>query len=150
MRINLYAQNRHAVIIDGIPITGFADGDFIEVDLEGNAAEITPGADGPAMNISTAQGGTISISLQPVSPQIGELYALRDAQQKAPRLFTIVVMSGVEEIIRANGVAFAKLSSFSTGGPTQQARRFDFAALEINMDTSGLEAIAGGFVGGLI
>ena len=26
MRLNLYAQNRHTLIIDGVPISGFADG----------------------------------------------------------------------------------------------------------------------------
>lgn len=150
MRINLYAQNRHTVIVDGVPLTGFAEGDYIEVDLDGNAAEISPGGDGPAMNLSTPQGGSISISLQPVSPQIGILYEIRNAQVLSPRLFTIAVMSGVEEIIQASGCAFAKLPAFSTGGPTMQPRKFDFKALQIQMDTSGLEIIAGGFVGGLI
>lgn len=150
MRLNLYAQNRHVLIIDGVPMSGFADGDYIDVDIEGNAAERTKGGDGPAMNLAVAQGGKISVKLLPTSPALGTLYAIRDAQKLTPRLFGIVLVSGVEEVINAAGCAFGKLPAFSTGGPTMQARGFDFECLEIKLDTSAVEAVSGGFVGGLI
>ena len=149
-RINLYAQNRHTVVVDGVPLSGFAEGDYIEIDLEGNAAARSLGGDGPSMNLSVAQGGKISISLMPTSPALGTMYGIRDVQSISPRLFSVAVMTGVEEVIVAEGCAFGKLPSFQTGGPTMQARKFDIEALRIKMDTSGVESIAGSYVGGLI
>ena len=149
MRVNLYAQNRHTLIIDGVPITDFAEGDWMQVKVDGNAASRTHGGDGPAMNLSTAQGGQITISLKPTSPALGTLYETRDAQS-TPRMFGIVLMTGVEEVITAAGCAFGDLPQFQTGGPTMQPRQFHFECLQVQMDTSAVEAIAGGFVGGLI
>ena len=150
MRISLYAQNRHTVVVDGVPLSGFAEGDYMEVELEGNAAVRSTGGDGPSMNLSVAQGGKISIGLLPTSPALGLMYGIRDSQAMTPRLFSIALMTGVEEVVVAAGCAFAKLPAFSTGGPTMQPRKFDFECLEIKLDTSGVEAVAGGFFGGLI
>lgn len=150
MRINLYAQNRHTVVFDGVPLQGFAEGDFLNVKLDGNAAERSQGADGPSMSLSTAQGGNITLSLQPTSPSLGAIYAIRDQQAHDPRMFSIVLISGVEELINASNCAFGDLPQFTTGGPTMQPRQFSVEALKIKLDTSGVEAISGGFVGGLI
>jgi hypothetical protein len=150
MRVNLYSQARHVLIIDGVPMEGFAEGDHMQIKLDGNAAARTMGGDGPAMNISVAQGGKLTLSLQPVSPVLGTLYALREEQQANPRLFSVVLMTGVEEVITASGCAFGDLPQFATGGPTQQARQFDIEALEIKLDTSAVETIAGGFLGGIL
>lgn len=150
MRINLYAQNRHAIIVDGVPLSNFAEGDFLQVKLDGNAASRTQGGDGPGMNISAEQGGQITISLMPTSQALGMLYGLRDQQKRNPRMFSLVLTSGVEELITASGCAFGDLPQFSTGGPTMQPRQFMLECLEIKLDTSGVETIAGGFVGGLL
>jgi len=150
MRVNLYAQNRHTLVVDGVPIQGFAEGDFLSVKLDGNAAERSQGADGPSMSLSTAQGGNITMSLQPTSPALGAMYALRDQQARDPRMFSIVLISGVEELINAGGCAFGDLPQFLTGGPTMQPRQFSIEALKIALDTSGVEAISGGLLGGLI
>lgn len=149
-RINLYAQNRHTLIIDGIPITGFADGDWMQVKADGNAAQRTTGGDGPAMNLTVDQGGQVTINLLPTSPALGQLYGLRDVQKINPRLFSIVLMSGVEEVITAQGCAFGELPQMQTGGPTMQGRQFVFEALKITFDTSAVETIVGGFIGGLL
>jgi hypothetical protein len=150
MRINLYTQNRHAVIVDGVPITGFAEGDFLDVELDGNEAQRSLGADGPSMNLSTPQGGKISLSIFPTSPALGVLYGIRDVQAISPRMFTISLITGVEEVITASGCAFGKLDSFSTGADKMAARKFNFECLQIKLDTSGVETISGGFIGGLI
>jgi len=149
-RINLYHQGRHVLIVDGAPLSGFADGDFIQVKEDGNAAQRTMGGDGPAMNISVAQGGQITIGLMPTSPVIGVMYALREAQRATPRLFSIILMTGTEEVVNAAGCGFADLPQWQTGGDKQQARQFAFECLQIRQDTSALEAVAGGFLGGLI
>lgn len=146
MRVNLYSQNRHVVVIDGIPIQGFAEGDYMQIKLDGNAAEITKGGDGPAMNISTAQGGEVTIGLQPTSPALGTLYAIREEQANNPRLFTVALVTGVEEVISASGCAFGDLPQFQTGGPTMQGRQFPMKALKIKLDTSAISAIAGGLL----
>lgn len=150
MRINLYAQNRHVVVWDGVPLSGFAEGDYIQIKADGGGATRTHGGDGPSMNLTTPQGGQITLSLQPTSPAIGTLYKLRDQQVKNPRLFNISVVTGVEEVIAANGCAYADLPQFQTGGPTMQARQFIAECLEIKLDLSATEAISGGAIGGLI
>ena len=145
-RINLYAQNRHTLIVDGVAIQGFAEGDFLSVKQDGNAAARTQGADGPSMNISSAQGGNITIELQPTSPALGQLYALREQQLREPRMFSIVLVSGVDETINAAGCAFGEQPQFATGGPTMQGRQFSIEALQIKMDTSETGAVEGGLL----
>lgn len=146
MRVNLYSQVRHIVVIDGVPVSDFAEGDYMQIKLDGNAAEITKGGDGPAMNISTAQGGEVIIGLKPTSPALGTLYALRKEQAANPRLFTVALVTGVEEIITASGCAFADLPQFQTGGPTMQGRQFPMKSLKINLDSSAVVAVAGGLL----
>lgn len=140
-RKSFYLQNAHTVILNGIPISGFAEGDFITVKADGNAMEITKGGDGPSANFSTAQGGEISLHLLPTSPVIGIVYKLRDAQKKNPDLFSVIVMTGVLEVIKASGCGFADLPQFGTGGPTQQARQFPMKALDIQMDGSVVDSV---------
>ena len=150
MRSNIYTQARHTLVVDGIPVVGFAEGDHIQVKMDGAAAARTQGGDGPAMNVSVDQGGQLTIGINPTSPVLGLLYGTRDAQKATPRLFSVVLMSGVEEIISASGCAFGDLPQFSTGGPTMQPRQFVLECLKIKMDTSGVEALAGGFIGGIL
>lgn len=149
MRINLYAQNRHVVIVDGVPLSNFANGDFLSVKVDGNAATRTQGGDGPSMNITTSQGGQITVSLLPTSPVLGAMLGLRNQQQKNPRLFKVQVVTGVEEVITASGCAFGDLPQFQTGGNEMQPRQFVIECLAVSMDASGVEAAAGGILGGL-
>lgn len=135
-RINLYAQNRHTLVIDGIPISGFAEGDFLQTKEDGNTAVRNLGADGPSMSLSTNQGGNFTLSLMPTSPALGVVYGMRKQQNKTPRLFNVVLLSGVDEMINYKGCAFGDQPQFVTGGPTMQPRQFSFECLEIEMDQS--------------
>lgn len=135
-RINLYGQNRHTLVFDGFPITGFAEGDFINVKEDGNAAVRNLGADGPSMSFATKQGGNFTLSLQPTSPALGIIYGMRKQQPENPRLFNVVLLSGVDELINFKGCAFGDQPQFSTGGPTMQPRQFSIECLEIEMDQS--------------
>lgn len=146
MRLNLYSQNRHTVVVDGVALAGFAEGDYIQVKKDGNAAQRTQGGDGPAMNISTDQGGQITIGLNPTSPALGFLYEIREQQRVFPRLISIVLITGTEEVIIANGCGFGDLPQFQSGGPTMQPRQFVFECLQIEGDLSETEPIEGGFV----
>lgn len=150
MRVNLYSQNKHTVIVNGVPLSGFAEGDFMEIKADGNAAERTKGADGPSISISTAQGGQITIGLQPVSPALGLLYSLRNSQITNPSLFSIVLMTGVEEVITAAGCAFGDLAQFATGGEKMSPRKFVFECSKITLDVSSVAALTGGLVDSLI
>lgn len=135
-RVNFYGQNRHTLVIDGIPISGFAEGDFIQIKEDGNAAVRSHGADGPTMSYSTSQGGNATFSLQPTSPAIGILYGLREQQKENQRFFTIMILSGVDELINLTGCAFGDQPQFATGGPTIQGRQFSIECLSITMDQS--------------
>ena len=92
MRISLYQQSLNAVVVAGIPLSGFAEGDWMAIELDGNAAERTQGGDGPSMNLSVPQGGKITISLVPTSPALGPLYSIRNLQALSPTLFGIVTL----------------------------------------------------------
>lgn len=135
-RINLYGQNRHTLVIDGYPITAFAEGDSISVKQDGNVAVRNMGADGPSMSISTKQGGNLTISLQQTSPDLGVMYSLYRQQDQTPRLFSIMLLSGTDELITFSGCAFGEQAQFTTGGPSMQPRQFAIECLEIVMDES--------------
>jgi hypothetical protein len=143
MRLNLYQQQINTVVVDGVPLSGFYEGDWMEIKVDGNAAERTKGGDGPSMNLSTKQGGQITINLVPTSPVLGDLYAIRNLQAVNPTLFGIVLYTGVQELITAAGCAFGDLPQFTTGGPKQAGRKFVFECLQILMDTSSVESILG-------
>jgi hypothetical protein len=147
---NIYVQANHTFIIDGVPVNGFAEGDYIGIKVDGNAAARTQGGDGASMNISVPQGGVITVNLLPTSPILGVLYALYQAQKRNPRMFSIVIFTGTLEVIRAAGCAFGDMPNFQTGGPTQQPRPFSLECLELTLDESLVETILGGFVDGLI
>lgn len=147
-RNNIYLQNIHTLVVDGFPITDFDEGDWIEWESMGNEGSITEGGDGPAMNISTEQGGRVTIKLKPTSPALGVMYELREAQRTNPRFITIVLLTGVQEVISASGCSFGKLAARTSGGPKMTPATFNFAALKIKHDTSAVESIAGGLLGG--
>jgi hypothetical protein len=150
VRINLYAQGRHTAIVAGFPLSGFGEGDWMEVKLDGNVAERSKGGDGPAMNVSVPQGGTITFGLLPTSPVIGAMYEVRNLQASNPMLFTCSCMTGTEEIITAAGCAFGELDQFSTGGEKMQTRKFKIECLKISMDVGSVESILGTVAGGLL
>ena len=149
-RQNLYAQNRHVVIVDSVPWSGFADGDYLDFELHGNAATRTEGGDGPSMNLSSAQGATVTIGLMPNSPSIGLAYEAWKAQASSPRMINIQLVTGTEEVITFSGCMFAKLPAAKSGGPVQSARQFSFECLKVIPDISATDSIDGGLLGSLV
>ena len=147
MRINLYSQAGHTLVVDGISITDFMEGDCITIDDEGNAAQRTLGASGPSMSISAYAGGKCSVILKATGAANGKLYALREDQQRSTtrRLFSMSLFTGVNETIRITGAAFAKLPAFSTGGEKEGPRQFDFEYLRLELDKSDVESVDGSF-----
>jgi hypothetical protein len=145
MRKNLYLQANNTLVIDGISVSGFMEGDCMTIDDEGNAAQRTLGASGASMSISAYAGGKFSVILKPTSGALGKLYKLREDQKRASnrRLISITLFTGVDETISIRGAAFAKLPAISTGGEKEAARQFDFEYLEAVFDKSDVESILG-------
>ena len=123
---DIYLQKGHTLIINGVNISGFAEGDCIRVQPEGNAAIKTKGADGPSLSISTYQGGKLEFDLKPTSPARSIVWGLWRAQSSASGLtgpYTVVLLTGVDEIITVAGL-FGEIPQFSMGGPQMQPRKF--------------------------
>ena len=146
MRLPLYSQNLHTLIIDGFPITGFADGDWLSVKIDGGGVTRTQGSQGPVLNRVAPQGGQITVNLLPTSRALGDVLGIREDVFSNHRLFNVALITGVEEIITASGCAFADMPQFQTGGPTMQGRQFPLKALKIRLDNSAVEAVVGGLL----
>ena len=148
-RFSLYDQKNHIVVLDGVPLSAFAEGDFLELKQDGAPAVRCFGADGPTMNFCPPAGGHLVLGLSPTSPALDDLQDLWEAQLLATRLFTTVLLSGVNEIFTAYGCAFGETPSFLTGGATIQPRQYQIEFLKIEKELASGE-IGGGFFGGLI
>jgi len=122
----IYLQAYHIVVVDGIPITGFGEDDYISIKYDGGGAEIISGADGPAMRYLVKSGGQIGLSVLPTGKAFFDLAVLRSTQFSSSdrRLFSVVIMSGVEEVFSFAGCAFGDLPEFKTGGPRMSSRAF--------------------------
>jgi len=141
MRIPLYQQGLHSIVIAGFQISDFFEGDWLEIAPKGNAASRTEGGDGPSMNYSVAQGGQITISLKPTSPALGALYSLRESQAILSVYFPISIITGVQELVIGSGCGFGELPGFTSGGTKMTVRKFLFECLSLPMDTSAVQSI---------
>lgn len=80
-----YSPNDVSVIVNGVPITGFADGSFVQASFDTEAATMTEGADGFAA-VAMKKGNrkmTVALSLMQTSMANNVLQALLAAQQAA-------------------------------------------------------------------
>lgn len=150
MRINLYHQGLHTLVLNGFPITGFSEGDWLEVKVDGGYAEKTQGHAGPVLNWVAEQGGTIQISLNPTSKALGDVIGTRNEAVKSFFLFNIELLTGTQETLNAAGCAFAELPSWRSGGERSGQRQFLINCGKIVLDDSQVKPIQGGMLGGLI
>lgn len=60
-----YSPNDISIIVGGVPVSGYADGDFVSAEYASDAAMLKEGADGsPAISYKRgARGGTITVTL---------------------------------------------------------------------------------------
>lgn len=60
-----YSPNDISIIVDGVPVSGYGDGDFVSAEYSSDAAMLKEGADGsPAISYKRgARGGTITVTL---------------------------------------------------------------------------------------
>lgn len=150
MRLPLYSQNLHTLVIDSFPITGFADGDWLSIKVDGGGVVRSQGATGPVLNRVAPQGGQIIVNLLPTSPALGDLLGLWKDAQAAPRLFNLSLITGVEEILVAKGCGFGDMPEFRTGGLVMSPRGFVIEFTEIVLDSSGVKKSPLSIFGGLI
>lgn len=139
MRRRIYVQQDHSMVIDGVQITGFAEGDWLEIECEGNCVVRTEAADGADMNMIKGQGGRLTFGLLPTSKALGKVNFIRADVIANPRLFNVALLTGVREIIYASGCGFGKLPAFQTGGEVQQPRFYVIECIELDLDTSDVE-----------
>lgn len=149
MRLPLYSQNLHTLIIDGFPVTGFADGDWLGVKIDGGGVTRTQGSYGPVLNRVASQGGQIVIGLLPISPALGELLSLRTEVRTAARLFNMSMITGTEEIFSAMGCGFGDISEWRMGGPVMAPREFIIECIKLRWTEGGIKS-QNGILGGLV
>ncbi len=75
----------------------------------------TYGADGPSMNFSTPQGGTVKFILKSGSPVVKIMYEMVNRQMNLPCLFPIVIMCEDREVFNFKGCAFGNQTVVAEG-----------------------------------
>ena len=69
MAVKTYNPSRVTVVMNGFPMTGFADGTFVNITMQSDGITTSVGADGEiARAINTDRRCTVTISLQQTSP----------------------------------------------------------------------------------
>lgn len=107
--IGSYSPNDVAVLVNGTPISGFADGDMIAFAYDTDAATLKQGADGNAA-VSVLRGqrmASLTIRLMQTSMANNYLSGLLFAQQNGTGVFaaiTVLNTQGGELIQMARGV----------------------------------------------
>lgn len=87
-----YSPNDISIIVAGVPVSGFGDGDFVSAEFASDAAMMKEGADGsPAISYKRgARGGTITITLLQTSMSNNYLSSLLFAQKSVGGASTTV------------------------------------------------------------
>lgn len=77
-----YSPKKVQVIVNGVPLTGFADGSFVEVEMSADAFTMVIGADGEGARAASAdQSGTVTVRLLQTSAGNDVLSALLTADR---------------------------------------------------------------------
>ncbi|MCA9508965.1 MAG: DUF3277 family protein [Myxococcales bacterium] len=80
-----YDPENYSVIFNAIPIEGFAEDDFIDIEYDSDSYQDEVGADGHVVRYkSSDQRATISFNLMATSPSNKILSAIYNADLKAP------------------------------------------------------------------
>ena len=134
--MNQYGSKSVSVIVNGTPITGFMDGEFVTVTPTVEPAALHVGADGEATKVDNAdQSGTAVLRLKQTSLSNAVLSALRatkatfpiivkdtggtsfDSGAKAFISGAVAITYGQELAGREWTISIGKLISFSGGNP---------------------------------
>lgn len=96
-----YSPNDISVIVGGVPVSGFGDGDFVSAEFSSDAAMLKEGADGsPAISYKRGlRGGQVTITLLQTSLSNNYLSGLLFAQKTVAGALTTIPIA----IINAQG-----------------------------------------------
>lgn len=85
MTLRVYDPDQVVITVAGIPVSGFADGEFCRVEHETNAFEDVVGTDGEVTRSKSNDGrATVTIRLMQSSPSNALLSALHNTDINAP------------------------------------------------------------------
>ena len=90
-----YSPNDINVIVAGVPVSGFGDGDFVSAEFSSDAAVLKEGADGsPAISYKRGlRGGQVTITLLQTSLSNNYLSGLLFAQKSAAGASTTIPLA---------------------------------------------------------
>jgi hypothetical protein len=130
----LYSQASHSVIVDGLAIEDFGDGDdAIAFEIIGDAATVTRGLDTNKPSAGGRRPGNLRVRLKPTSPSIERLEELARQQDNGnPRTFRVTVVTGVSDVLSLRG-CLIQAAGFNTGGPVMQLREYTFVGSEYDL-----------------
>jgi len=139
-RSQFYDQNSHSVIINGIVMRDFYEGeDVISFEPQGDNIVVTRGLDNNAISFGSPRPGILTLKFKPTSPSLQFLFELSQlAHVGVPILSQALVTTGVDDTLTLFNCAVSD-TSFQTGGPTMQARTFTLTASNYALiETGGL------------
>ena len=126
-RKEFYSQKNHSVLVDGFPLSDFAEGDdVISFEPQGDGVTNQRGLDKNNTNFGSARPGWLTVQLKPTSPAIDILDQLiRNQENGNPRLMNVSVLTGVAEALSVTGCGIEE-QGFGTGGPVGTPRTYIF------------------------
>lgn len=106
-----------AVVLDGVQVTDYSEGDAIRINDNGEGSTVEAGLDGATTTFSTDQSGTMELDLKGTSATLDQVNALFRAQKtEAARLFDVQIYTAAAEPIRCEGCSIASPGNITTGG----------------------------------
>lgn len=112
-----------AVILDGVQVVDFMDGDAIRITPSSEGSSIERGLDGAVTTFSTDMAGTLELDLKGTSRTLDQINLLWLAQKTAAaRLFNVQIITSALEPIRCEGCSISSPGAIATGGRTASAR----------------------------
>ncbi len=130
----LYSQANHSVLVDGLALEDFAEGDdVIAFEIIGDAATVTRGLDGNKPSAGSRRPGNLTVRLKPTSSSIERLEELvRQQENGTPRAFRTTVVTGVDDVLTLRD-CLIQANGFNTGGPVMQPREYVIVGSEYDL-----------------
>lgn len=140
-----YNQKSNTVTVGGVTLQGFMDGASIVVQYDGGEVDKTQGTDGAGINLATAQGMTIQVTLREDSPSHAYLRSLFTRQEAGGGGVQIVVRTGVNVLHTMPESYISLPAALNTGDKKQGGQQYTFTSA--TNDVSNLDPdVAASFI----
>ena len=111
------------VILDGVQVRDFMDGDAIRVNPSTEGSSLEVGMDNAVTTFSTDMSGTLELDLKGTSLTLDRINLMWLAQKTAAaRLFNVQIVTSALEPIRCEGCSISSPGAIATGGRSASAR----------------------------